>query len=328
MEIFLMLLFLTMVFFLTIIIIHTFVISIRDGLRINEPDVSPSDKEDKEKKHKVNDKKLLIVQERKKIVDLWESELLKLGESPNRKDLEHIANQRIRPETLGAFQNEIPHYAIMTKEEFLAIGDALRPLGGLKIDSQYYDTFELERLPAAIKAKYLASKWQVFSKTLAYLGEKNIWNSSQEYQEEYLRVLKQKKELSEEINTLCKIEFISDKLVFSRVVQYSESEMLSHAKEMMENPVKKVEVAPEPELVSVAEIEKTIQSPALEELNDFLTEHDLPEEVRMKVEQTIREIKEALRKEQEEKETQILNEKADVLIATAKNWHQLSDKGE
>jgi len=97
---------------------------------------------------------------------------------------------------------------------------------------------------------------------------------------------------------------------------------------MMENPVKKVEVVQETDLLPVSDIEKTIQSPALEELNEFLTENDLPEDVRMKVEQTIREIKETLRKEQQEKENAILNEKADVLIATAKNWHHLSDKGE
>jgi len=214
-----------MLFFLTIIIIHAFVSSIRDGLQIKAPDVLPLDKD--QDRVKVKDEKTLIAEERMKMVDLWEAELLKLGQRPNRKELEYIANQRIRPETLSAFQNQIPYYAIMTKEEFLCIGDALKPLGGWKIDSQYYDTFELERLPAAIKAKYLASKWQLFSKTLEYLGEKNVWNSSQEYQEEYLRVGQQKRELSDEINTLCKIEFLSDKLVFSRVSQYSESEILS-----------------------------------------------------------------------------------------------------
>lgn len=240
---------------------------------------------------------------------LWEQALIDLGESPDFALLKKEASYEAVPNDC------ITYEAVMTEKEFTRL---LHWLGGRETENGYSGWFDFESLPSAIQAKKLVFLIDRLNESVQLLKEKANGSGLTEAGESKKLTLeneleKRKEELKHHAPTLSEGK---GQMKFSKVAYLEESDLL----DSIDKLVKEGEDAFK---TPVKPLQMPTSLPLLE-LNQFLNENELPEEVSQELQDTMRQIKEKLSdtNEAKEKEKVLLN--AVVLNDSAKMYHNIS----
>lgn len=280
---------------------------------LSSPSVSNRhDGTEKDEKPVVKSEKSPKVQRAEK----WQEALRNLGEERDfNKLLEQAKNDDVLP-------HEIPFQAVLTKKEYRSLLFKLltdEEVDNLKSDG-YASGFDFDTLNSAIYAKNLTLYVDSLAESLDLLNEKANGKTLSDALEEKRRSLqKEYDESLEELLSIIRLRNLPNNLremVFSNVVLMDEDELLDviEAKTKKGKPVAKT-------AGSSAEV---VTSPALIELNEFLNENDLPNDVYKELQETMSQIESKLRKIKKDKEVESVRFEAQALNETAKKYHEIS----
>ncbi|WP_442637800.1 hypothetical protein [Rossellomorea marisflavi] len=239
---------------------------------------------------------------------MWEQALVDLGESPDFALLKKEASYKAVPNDC------ITYEAVMTEKEFNRI---LKWVGGKESEKGYNGWFDFEALPSAVQAKKLVFLMDRLSESVQLLKEKANSSGLTEAGESKKLILekdlkKRQEELKHHVPSLNERK---EQMKFSKVAFREESDLL----DTIDNLVKEGEDALE---TPVNQLQMPTSLPLLE-LNQFLNENELPEEVSQELKKTMRQIKEKLSATNEEKEREQVLLNAVVLNDSAKLYHDI-----
>lgn len=239
---------------------------------------------------------------------MWEQALVDLGESPDVALLKKEANYEAVPHDC------ITYEAVMTEKEFNRI---LYWIGGEETENGYSGWFDFETLPSAIQAKKLVFLIDRLSESVQLLKQKAYSSGLTEAGESKKLTLekeleKRQEELKHHAPSLSKCK---GQMKFSKVAFREESDLL----DTIDKLVKEGEDALE---TPVNQLQMPTSLPLLE-LNQFLNENQLPEDVSQELQNTMRQIKEKLSDTNEAKEREKVLLDAVVLNGSAKMYHNI-----
>lgn len=248
----------------------------------------------------------------------WHTLLKELGEHADLDELVRIADKS------HVSDDEIPYRALFTKEEFHVILKQVLEERYENLESDGYEgEFTLDNLTVAGHVKRLAAYILDLQTSLLMLEEKEQAFGLSEKAKAKKKQLKQDVvDSKEEIGKFAylkslgkKNDIISEQLGFRQFVAVEEDELL----EMVENKVGNGK----PVFKNKMDAVNMLTSPALEELNEFLSENTLPESVYEELQDTIRDIQQKLFLQSQESQEENLITEAKVLKQTARQYHEL-----
>lgn len=246
----------------------------------------------------------------------WQEALRNLGEE---RDFKKLLEQAKKDDVLP---DEIPFQAVLTKKEYRSLLSKLLPgedLDSFKSDG-YASGFDFDTLNSAVYAKNLSLYIDSLAESLDLLNEKAKGKALSDTLEEKRRSLQ--KEYDESLEELLSIIRLRDlpnnlrEMVFSNVVLMNEDELL----EVIEAKTKKGK----PVAKTAGSSAEVVTSPALVELNEFLNEYYLPNDVYKELQETMNQIESKLRKIKKDKEVESVRSEAQALNETAKKYHEIS----
>lgn len=247
----------------------------------------------------------------KKIALIWNEKLRELGEEPDMKLLLSQAEEKWH------IEGEIPFRAVMSHEEYLFMLLKLEPGFREKNGDGFYSTFSLDTLATAIHAKKLSSYVDTLAESINLLDEKekeSPLSHKASKKREWLKVEYHQK--MEEFLGVVRFEDVDAN--YKRMSFYQES--LIDEAELLK--FIDLQVAQKSFDISDDKREDKL-SPAHTEIMEFLDNHELPEDIREKLQDTISKIESKLEKEKREVDYENLLRDAEVLNTTSKNYHQI-----
>ncbi|WP_442637757.1 hypothetical protein [Rossellomorea marisflavi] len=252
----------------------------------------------------------------------WHEALLALGEKPDLETLERIALERKIEES------EFPYEALFTFEEFVKIIDYHYPEEeGDGSDYHFWVTgaFRFNTIESAVYAKQLVAYLHKIEASLDMIGTKEtIVSASASVKEKWDKLCHEAEETRHELLRVSKCEDRPDSdwgyhLTFSKTALLPEEELMGLVDENLKGGKPVVQ-----KLIYSKDGAYPVTSPALMDLNQFLNENELPDDVYTELQKTINEIETRLKEEREaDKEINIRLE-AEIRTKTAKDYHQIS----
>lgn len=239
--------------------------------------------------------------------NLWMDALKKLGENPDEDLIWNEASYN------GVPENYITYEAVMTRKEFRFI---LGILQGVESDTSYEGYFPFDCLESAIQAKKLATYMFNIMDMVKLLDEKNkigeLSTKGQGQLKEMQEIVLQK---GDELKKFASLTQNKEQLNFSKVAFIDEEDLLKRASDSMEEWNQFLEKKPI--------VVESVTSPALTDLNTFLLENKLPDDVEDELKETIKQIEDKLKDTQEDKEESDLIYNAKIAMETAKKHHEI-----
>lgn len=248
----------------------------------------------------------------------WCEALTELGESPDMEALCSLANSQ------NVAENMIPFQAVFSKEEYLVLLHQFYKSKERTLKHDGYEgAFSMKTLPVAVQVKRLATYILELRKSISMIEEKEKTFGLSLDGTAKKRELEKELESSEnEISKYAYLEFVSmnnglatRNLVFHEHAAIDESELF----EMVQQNIQKTKPVRRQTHTSSG----TVTSPALADLNQFLNDHHLPEDVYEELQQTMNQIEQKLRDQSQEDADKEIRDKARVLKETAKQYHEL-----
>lgn len=250
----------------------------------------------------------------------WHEALLALGEKPDLETLERIALDRKIEESKFPFQ------ALFTAEEFTQLVDYHYPEeegDGSDYHIWVTGTFAFNTIETAVYAKQLLVYLNKIEASLDMIGTKEtIVSASASVKEKWGKLCHKAEETRHELLRVSKCEDSLDwtyQLTFSKTALLPEEELLG----LVDENIKEGKPVAQ-KLIYSKDGAYPVTSPALMDLNQFLNENELPDDVYTELQKTISEIETRLKEEREvDKEINIRLE-AEIRTKTAKEYHQIS----
>lgn len=253
------------------------------------------------------------------VVKHWHQSLQRVGKVIDEKALDNIyLCHHSRDE------EQVPFEVFFTRRDFQSLLSYLYPKEVWNEDNDgYYDSgVQTDSLESAVYVEELLLYLKKIQDSKRLVGNKiNKADWSSEATSKWEMLNKEEREAKANIKAILYArpmgensdEFI---LSFSNEAMLSEEERLKLVDKNMKNAKpKKLSVLPKNEV--------SITSPALMELNEFLNENQLPDEVEGELKETMRQIKEKLTWEADAKDVENVLLQANVLNTTAKGFHKL-----
>lgn len=249
---------------------------------------------------------------------LWHALLKELGKDA---DLDDLVSLALKHNVSG---DEIPYRAIFTKEEFHVVLKQTLKERYEKLESDGYEgDFSLGNLPVAQHVKRLAAYILDLQTSLSMLEEKEQgFGLSEKAIAKKTQIKQDILASEEEIGKYAYLKFlkkqngiISQQLSFHKFVAMEEEELL----EMVDSKIG----GGKPVFKSKVDKVNTPTSPALIELNDFLSENKLPDNVYGELQETIADIQKKLRDQKKKEVDEKVLTEAKVLNQTARQYHEM-----
>ncbi|AJD93223.1 hypothetical protein JMA_39050 (plasmid) [Jeotgalibacillus malaysiensis] len=248
----------------------------------------------------------------------WHTLLKELGEHSDLDELVRIAEES------HVSDDEIPYRVLLTKEEFhVVLKQTLKErYENLELDG-YEGEFTIDNLTVAVHVKRLAAYILDLQTSLLMLEEKEqAFGLSPEGTAKKNQIKQDIVESEEEIGKYAylkslgkKNDIISEQLSFRQFVAVEEEELL----EMVDSKIGNGK----PVFKNKVDTVNTPTSPALVELNKFMSENKLPDTIYNEIQDTIVDIQKKLRDQDKEKEYDKLLTEAKILEQTARKYHQI-----
>jgi len=256
---------------------------------------------------------------------VWKQKLEELGEEPDFTFLLEQANRKSFVET------EIPFKAVMNQEEYRSILLKLEPELQVKDFNSdgYSGSFRFEALASAIHSVKLSLYLDALEESIQLLNKKeNVHPLSEAAQEKRESLRSEHKEKMKELLSIISFEDLPPhhkRLTFSEIAIVDESALLAWIDSNVESkhPLSKPKVSSK-QNNQEEEVVEDITSPALTALTAFLSENELPDDVRKELEDTMGKIEDKLQEQKKEDAYEKLLLDAKVLNITSKDYHQLS----
>lgn len=248
----------------------------------------------------------------------WHEALTSLGESQDVEWLNQLAKKQ------NVADNAIPFQAVFSKEEYLVLLHQFYKSKERTLKHDGYEgAFSINALPVAVQVKRLATYILELRKSLAMIAEKEkTFGLSTDGTAKKRELERELKASEDEISKYAYLEFVSMKnglatrnLVFHEHAAIDEDELF----EMVQQNIQKTK----PVRRQAQPSSSAVTSPALADLNQFLNENHLPEDVYEELQQTMNQIEKKLRDQSQEDADEALRNKAKVLKETAKQYHEL-----
>lgn len=252
----------------------------------------------------------------------WHEALLALGEKSDLEKLERIALKR------EILEWEFPYEALFTVEELTHLIDYHFPdEEDISLDLYTWEEgrFEFDVIESAVYAKQLVAYLHKIEDSLDMLGTKETMASaSASVKAKWDNLCKEEEETLHELLRVTNCEQISQldyHLTFSKTALLPEEELLGLVDANLKEgkPVAQKLIYPKNGAYPVT-------SPALVDLNQFLNENELPDDVYHELQRTIQEIEARLRNETAEKADEEIRMEADILNQAAKQYHQINSQ--
>lgn len=249
---------------------------------------------------------------------LWHESLKELGENQDLEALIKLAHDNNVPD--GKFLYKV----LFSREELhVVLKQAFKERYKKLTDDGYGGQFNIDTLPVAVHVKRLAAYVLELRESLSMLEEKEKGFELSE------KALEKKRQIEieivsseEEISKYAYAELLRtdgttryENLEFYKFVAVEEEELL----EMVDSKIS----GGKPVFKRKMDTSVTPTSPALEELNQFLSENKLPESVYKELQDTISDIQQKLLLQSRETEDENLLTEAKVLKQTARQFHDL-----
>lgn len=247
---------------------------------------------------------------------MWKKELKKYGLESDFDDLVMWAEKNVLETT------QIPYLAVFTNEEYLSL---LKRLTGDRFEHlKSYGTggfFEMDTLASAFHVKQLLQYSDKLNESISILEEKE--SVSKLSDEALLKLNSMRVEIWEiemEKNRYVYLKPLSDvsqKVTFKKFAIMEEEDLMDIVFENLKGGKPVIRKANQFD-------ESVVTSPALLEINDFLNENKLPEDVYQELQDTMNRIKTKLLNDQRQEVDESLRRQAEVLNTSSKDYHKIS----
>ncbi|AJD93225.1 hypothetical protein JMA_39070 (plasmid) [Jeotgalibacillus malaysiensis] len=266
-----------------------------------------------------------IKAERLKQAKGWKESLDALGIHHSVESLLNMGGGRIFEE------NQLPLQTVFTQDEYSKLVSILLPEYVKRFDKDgCYKSVHLDELSVAVHAKELTVYVQKLEEALDVLVKKERWQTLSD------KELEKKEELKSEIEQ-CKVEIkgysefqldlnrtitekgiVSGHVVFNPFTSFDEEKVLKLVTSIIGTG--------KPEMKEPVLKGTHVTSPALEELNTFLNENQLPDKTTQELIETMNLIERTLRAQHERTKLNNTLLQAKVLDETARKYHQIGDE--
>lgn len=254
------------------------------------------------------------------VVKQWHQSLQRIGKVIDEKALDNIYLCHHSKD-----KEQVPFEVFFTRRDFQLLLSYLYPntVWDEHNDGYYDSGVQTNSLESAVYVEELLAYLKKIKDSKRLVGnKKNKANWSSKMTSKWEMLDKEEREAKANIKAILyvrPIDIYGDEFIlsFSNEAMLSEEERLKLVDENMKN-------AKPTKLDVVSEGKISITSPALIELNEFLNENQLPEEVEEELTETMRQIKEKLTLEADAKDVENVLLQASVLNTTAKDFHKIS----
>lgn len=251
-----------------------------------------------------------------KQAQLWKRELEKCGLHPSLDSLVGLSDGReIKPAV-------IPYQTVFSMDEYYHLSIILQEGGFDQVSESYDGNFQIENLPVAVHVKNLVVHTRHLKDALTILMNKERGQTlSDKEREKKEELQKELEDCKQEIKSYCTVTTIRSwgdpysRIVFNPYVAMDEEEMLT----LISSTVK----TEKPVFTKPEAHDTHVTSPALEELNTFLNENQLPDKTTQELIETMNLIERTLRAQHERTKLNNTLLEAKVLDATARKYHQI-----
>lgn len=249
---------------------------------------------------------------------MWEKELKELGENSDLEKLERIVSS-------NNFQEGwVPWEVLFTREDFHYLLSYYKPENVYSVTNDGYKNgaFTIDTIETAVYVKNLVAHIKEIKKAKEMLN-KEFWSTGSEtMREKWITLDKMESKTKHEISRAIyfkKFEGTVFRLCFSKTAILPEEDLVEAVDEIIKKgmPVAKTRSQLDKDSLQVT-------SPALVDLNQFLNQNELPDDVYTELQTTIRQIENRLRKEKESEAEADIRLEAEVRTKTAKEYHQIS----
>lgn len=248
----------------------------------------------------------------------WQVGLQKVGMSTSLPDLVEISKSHLSNDI-----DYIPFQLFFNREEYQYLLSLLR--NGKRFSDEYdgYNGWGVksDSLQPALYVKRLLNHLEVIKESRKLFGNiqtKESW--SRKTQMKWEQLIEEENKVNENILSLIYSNDLLDGksfvLTFTNAGLLSEDERLELVEKKLSASKKTLSQHDFNDSVSVT-------SPALVEIQQFINEHELPDDIKQELDETIASIKEKLTTSVKAKKNEKLAMDAKLLRDTAKNYHQL-----
>lgn len=248
--------------------------------------------------------------------NMWKKELKRYGLESDFDDLVMWAEKNVLDTT------RIPYLAVFTNEEYLSLLKRLTGNGFKDLKSYGGGGFfEMDTLASAFHVKQLLQYSNKLNESISILEEKE--SVSKLSVEALLKLNDMRLELSEvemEINRYVYLKPLSDsskKVTFKKFAIMEEDDLMDIVFENLKGGKPVIRKSNQFD-------ESVVTSPALLEINDFLNENKLPDDVYQELQDTMNRIKTKLLNDQRQEVEKSLRRQAEVLNTSSKDYHKIS----
>jgi len=249
---------------------------------------------------------------------MWHETMAMLGHHADLKELEKIALSE-------PISNEfIPYRALFTFHDLCFITSLHDEDGSGAIHMSLINRkrFDFATIESAVHAKKLIGYIERTRESLDALGTlETIEFASPSIQDKWNELLREEEKSIAELKRITNLieNYYNDTITFSKNKILPDDEILL----LIEKKLK--EGKPEMKtLLTSNENSEMMTSPALVDLNRFLNEHTLPDDVEKQLKTTIDQIEQQLRNEQVVEDESEIRMEAEFITKAAKDYHQLN----
>ncbi|WP_442637859.1 hypothetical protein [Rossellomorea marisflavi] len=248
----------------------------------------------------------------------WQVELQKVGISTSLPDLVEISKIHLSNDI-----DYIPFQLFFKREEYQYLLTLLRNGKRFSDEHDGYNGWGVksDSLQPALYVKRLLNHLEVIKESRKLFGNidtKESWSRKTVMKWEQL--IQEENKVNENILSLIYANDLPDGKSF--VLTFTNAGLLSED-ERLELVEKKLSASKKTLSQHDFNDSESVTSPALVEIHQFINEHELPDEIKQELDETIASIKEKLTNSVKEKQNEKLAMDAKLLRDTAKNYHQL-----
>jgi len=252
------------------------------------------------------------------LVRSWREELERHNVHVSTKALEHALDT-----VQGKNEDNIPFELIFSGEDYQSLISRIFETEDSRNSSYGFKQSGIpkDNLATAIYVKKLLDYIKTIQESKRLIGSeytKNKW--SEEANEKWSMLDKEEEESEGIIRSIIHPRYLKEKwfkLSFSNEAILSEKERLLLVDKKLDGA--KPRFSMNPDMLSLP-----VSSPALVEINEFLNEHELPQDLENELKETMTKIQKKLRVQTEKLEKENVIQNANLLNTAAKDFHELS----